>query len=238
MEQVAQKTAPNSVPHVRKVLVLGGTGHGKSSLINTMRGISECKVGDTWAADTSITREIEEFSLNRNDRIISFIDTPALKMLGDNRKFAELYKSGFDAVVIVYSIKALTQSCPTLLKQVEKTLVLKENMGSRLLVAFTFADYLEDATIDEYLGTHKELRDFLQKYGMNFVVICNKEEINSHKGIQQKNTILNKLDGILRRNDKPLTRNPVVFDVKCIVGIIAISFIITGIGVLLYFYLK
>lgn len=233
MERFARKTVVKGVPCVKKVLVLGGTGHGKSSLINTMRGEYECVVGDTWAADKSVTKEIEEFSFNRNDKIISFIDTPALKMLGDNRKFKELYKNGIDAVVIVYSIKSIP-SRPAFLKQVVKTLALERYMGSHLLVALTFEDYLEDASVDEFLCTHKELHAFLQNYGVQFVVICNKEERNSQKGIQQRNAILSSLDDILRRNDRPLSRNSVVSNVKCIIRIILTSLLITGIGVLFY----
>lgn len=233
MERFARKTVLKGVPCIQKVLVLGGTGHGKSSLINTMRGECECVVGDTWEADRSITREIEEFSLKRNDKIISFIDTPALKTLGNNKKFTELYKNGFDAVVIVYSIKSIP-SRPSLLKQVVETLALKECMGSHLLVALTFEDYLEDATVDEFLYTHKELHAFLQNFGVQFVVISNKEERNSQKGIQQRNAILSSLDDIFRRNDQPLSRNSIVCNVKCIVRIILTSLLITGIGVLFY----
>lgn len=234
MERFSRKTPPKGVPCVKKVLVLGGTGHGKSSLINTMRGEYESVVGDTWEADKSITKEIEEFSFNRNNKIISFIDTPALKMLENNRKFTELYKSGFDAVVVVYSIKSFSPSRQYLLKQVEKTLALKKNMGSYFLVAFTFADYLEDANLGEFLCTHKELHDFMQKYEMRYVEICNKEEMSSKKGIEQRNAILNSLEEIFGQNDQPLSRNPVVSYVKCIIGIIVTSLLMTGIGVLFY----
>ena len=236
MERLTRNVTNKGVPYTRKVLVLGGTGHGKSSLINTIRDVCECEVGDTWATDKSITKEIEEFNFNQNDNTITFFDTPELKTLKDNKKFTDLYETGFDAVVVVYSIKAFTQSHPSLLKQVEKTLTLKEKMGSHLLVVLTFADYLEDATIKEFLCTHKELSVFLQRYGVEFVVICNKKDKNSQQEIQQRNVILSRLDRMFRSNERPLSKKRRVIGAKCMAGIILTSLVIIGIGVLVYVF--
>lgn len=235
-ERFPLESTEMSDPCITRVLVLGGTGHGKSSFINAMIGEDKCTVGVTWAADKSITTDVEEFSITRGDGTITFFDTPALKTLSDNNKFRQLYKNGFNAVVIVYSIKPFTQTRPSLLQQVENVLALKDYTGSNLLVALTFADFLEDATVEEFLNTNKELKDFQQKYGVNLVAICNTFEKYSQEGIGQRNTFFNSLDAILRQNDQPISKKPCVVGIKCKIGIIVTSIIVIGIGIFLYFH--
>lgn len=63
-----------------------------------------------------------------------------------------------------------------------------------------FEDYLEDVILQEFLNINKELKDFLQKIGVEVVIMCNIVEKNSLKVIEQRDFFFSYLDVILKRN--------------------------------------
>lgn len=217
-----------------KVLVVGGTGHGKSSFINTVMGEDKCAVGVTWAVDKTITSEVQEVDFTGQGGRIIFIDTPSLKTLQSNMKFQNLYRNGFHAIVIVYSIKAFTQTRPSVLELVNN--LFGDVLKDYALVVLTFEDYLEDATIQEFLNTNKELKDFLQKTGVEVVTICNTSEKNSPKATEQRDSFFSHLDVILKRNVAPLSKKTSKVPlprVLCIAGIVLT--LVIAVGVVIYF---
>lgn len=218
-----------------KVLVVGGTGHGKSSFINTVMGEDKCAVGVTWAVDKTITSEVQEVDFTGQDGRIIFIDTPSLKTLQSNTKFQNLYRNGFQAIVIVYSIKAFTQTRPSVLELVNA--LFGDGLKDYALVVLTFEDYLEDATLQEFLNTNKELKDFLQKTGVEVVTMCNTSEKSSPKATEQKDSFFSHLDVILKRNVAPLSKKTSKVSlarVLCIAGIVLTLVVVVGIVIHLF----
>lgn len=213
-----------------RVLVVGGTGHGKSSFINTVLGEDKCAAGVTWAVDKTITSEVQEVEFTGQDGRITFIDTPSLKTLQSNTKFQNLYRKGFNAIVIVYSIKAFTQTHPSVLELVNS--LFGDGLNDYALVVLTFEDYLEDATLQEFLNTNKELKDFLQKTGVEVVTMCNTAEKNSLKVTEQRDAFFNHLDGLLKRKVVPLSKKKSMVPLRrvlCIAGIVLTTVVVVGI---------
>lgn len=228
IELTTMKTREAACPP--KVVVVGGTGHGKSSVINTVMGEDKCAVGVTWAVDKTITSEVQEVDFTGQDGRIIFIDTPSLKTLQSNARFQNLYKNGFQAIVIVYSIKAFTQSRPSVLELVNN--LFGDGLKDYALVVLTFEDYLEDATLQEFLNTNKELKDFLQKTGVEAVTMCNTAEKNSPKATEQRNSFFSHLDVIRKRNVSPLSKKTPKISVRrvlCIAGVVLTVVIVVSI---------
>ncbi|XP_048732622.1 GTPase IMAP family member 9-like isoform X1 [Ostrea edulis] len=199
-----------------RVLVVGGIGHGKSAFINTVLGEYKCKTGVTWGVDKSITKEIQEIDCKRNDHTITFIDTPSLKTLASNPKFKDLYKSGFHAIVIVYSIKPFTQHYPTILQRVKSK--FPEDLSKYAVIVLTFQDYLEDATVKDFLNENRELKDFVERSGVTCVAICNNSD-DERQTVEQRDHFFNHLDVVLRKNVEPL-RKKATCSYSCIIGVI------------------
>jgi ribosome biogenesis GTPase A len=185
-----------------RVLVVGGIGHGKSSFINTVLGEDKCTSGDTWAVDKTITKDLEEVELKRKGDIITFIDTPSLKTLKSSSKFLDLYKTGFHAIVIVYSIKSFTHPTPSVLQEVRK--LFGDDLFRYALIILTFEDYLGDSTVDEFLNANTELKDFVKRTSDKPVAVCNTVEKNSTEANEQRARCLVYLESVLRKNEEPL----------------------------------
>lgn len=202
MEQ--EPSNPEGTPEVdvSRVLVVGGIGHGKSSFINTVLGEDKCAFGDTWAVDKTITKDIEEVDFQRKNDIITFIDTPSLKTLKSNSKFLDLYKTGFHAIVIVYSIKSYIHPSSSVLKEVRK--LFGDEVFRHVLIILTCEDYLGDSTVDEFLNANTELKHFVDRTRDKPVAICNTVEKNSTEANEQRARCLVYLESVLRKNEEPL----------------------------------
>lgn len=180
-----------------QILVVGGIGHGKSSIINSVLKKNECEVGQTWGVNESITKEVQAVNIQQNGEMMTFIDTPSLWTLHDNMIFQELFKIGFHAIVVVWSINSSEPRSPVLQK-------IKNLFGDEVyrhtLIVLTFGDCLEEYSVQEFISAYPDLQEFAEKTGYNCISFNNKLEYASHEASKQRKNILLKLNAICRQN--------------------------------------
>lgn len=183
-----------------RVLVVGEIGHGKSSLINSIVERNECKVGRTWGVDETVTKCIQEIEWGQKD-VITFFDTPSLKALNSNQEFQDLYKTGFHAIVIVISMKSYKRQSPVL-NEVKK--LFGDDLYRHALIVFTFADYLGESSVDEFLKANPELKEFLKKAKDNYIFFDSSLKTDSKSPSEQRNRFLTYVRNVFRRNNDDL----------------------------------
>lgn len=181
-----------------QVLVVGGIGHGKSSIINSVLKTNECEVGQTWGVDETITKEVQAVNIQQNGEMMTFIDTPSLWTLHSNLVFQELFKIGFHAIVVVWSINSSEPRSPVL--QEIKNL-FGDDVYRHTLIVLTFEDCLEEYSVQEFLSAYPDLQEFTEKTGNNCIPFNNKLEYASREASKQRKNILLKLNAICRKNE-------------------------------------
>lgn len=181
-----------------QVLVVGGIGHGKSSIINSVLKTNECEVGQTWGVDETITKEVQAVNIQQNGEMMTFIDTPSLWTLHSNLVFQELFKIGFHAIVVVWSINSSEPRSPVL--QEIKNL-FGDDVYRHTLIVLTFEDCLEEYSVQEFLSAYPDLQEFTEKTANNCIPFNNKLEYASREASKQRKNILLKLNAICRKNE-------------------------------------
>lgn len=179
------------------ILVVGGIGHGKSSLINSLSGRNACKVGHTWGVDETITEKVQEIEVQQKGNVIVFIDTPSFKTLSSNPKFHELFKTGFHAIVIVCSIKS-TESFSPMIQELKH--LLGDNFYEHSLIVLTFEDYLGESNVEDFLTANSDLQKLSKKTQFKCIPFNNLFENDSKKAHEQKTCFFVHLDAIQRHN--------------------------------------
>lgn len=196
----------------RLILVVGEIGHGKSSFINSVSEKNECKVGHTWCVDQTITEEVQEVHIKQNENVLIFVDTPSLSTLENNSKFQELYKIGFHAIVLVYSINSF-RSPSSILNKVKH--LIGDDIYGYTLIVLSFEDYLGKATVEEFLTANTDLKNFLEKTQFKCIPFNNVLECDTKKATEQRNCFFVHLDAILRRNEYQVIKRQYVCHPYC-----------------------
>ncbi|KAL7375113.1 hypothetical protein ABVT39_012112 [Epinephelus coioides] len=192
----------------RRVVILGKTGAGKSSLANTILGEKPFKVDDT---SNSGTTACQAETRSVNGRNITLVDTPGFF---DTEKSEEELKReivrciiecapGPHAFLIVLKVEKFTEHEKAVINKIRQ--YFSEEVFKYATVVFTHGDQLKGQTIEEFVHRNKSMSDLVKKCGGRCHVIDNeywndnpKDEYRSNK--YQVEKLLNTIDEITKAN--------------------------------------
>jgi GTPase SAR1 family protein len=200
-------------PEVIKILFIGGIGSGKSSTINTITGQTTCKTGDTFIVGKQITEKTQT-ALYVADRTLQVIDTPNITELHQDKRFRELCKEGFHALILVVPVKEQVRNMK-MLNIVEK--LLGGDYIKFLIVVFTFKENLKDSSREEFVEILElDLKNFIKRFPKRIVEISNRDIYTEHSATQRESffkaleDVLQETKGaVIRKSTRPQSR------VKC-----------------------
>ncbi|XP_073331700.1 GTPase IMAP family member 7-like [Pagrus major] len=162
----------------RRIVVLGKTGAGKSSLANTIFGQTVFKTDDSPESGTS---KCQAETRSVNGRIITWIDTPGFF---DTRECEEDMKAeivrcitesapGPHVFLLVLKIEKFTKQEQDVIKKMQQ--YFSEKAFKYATVLFTHGDDLrEGQKIEEFVDQSEHVRDLVKKCGGRCHVIDNR----------------------------------------------------------------
>ncbi|XP_059211559.1 GTPase IMAP family member 7-like [Centropristis striata] len=166
------------VPITKRIVVLGKTGAGKSSLANTIFGEKLFLIGHTANSETN---KCQAKNKSVNGRRITLIDTPGF--FDTDRPEEELKPEivrcitecspGPHAVLIVLKVERYTDHEQAVITEITK--YFSDKVFKYATVLFTHGDQLpEGQTIEQFFRDNKSLNDLVEKCEGRCHVIDNK----------------------------------------------------------------
>ncbi|XP_010776174.1 GTPase IMAP family member 7-like isoform X2 [Notothenia coriiceps] len=194
----------------RRIVILGKTGVGKSSLANTIFGEELFKAISSAKSGTS---KCQAETRSVNGRSITLIDTPGFF---DTDKSEEELKSeiirciiecapGPHAFLIVFKVEKYTVQEEAVIKKISQ--FFSEEVFKYATVLFTHGDQLEEGqTIEDFVQQNQLARDLLKKCGGRCHVIDNKYWKNNQQDEYRSNQfqvkeLLKTIDEMVEANE-------------------------------------
>ncbi|XP_063750977.1 GTPase IMAP family member 7-like [Eleginops maclovinus] len=207
----------------RRIVLLGKTGAGKSSLANTMSEdevfmINHCPVTEV-PPSYSATKFV-------NGRSLSFIDTPGFfdthgsvkSLKADIVRCITECAPGPHAFLIVLKVEKFTEQEKEVINEV--CTHFSEAAFKYATCVFTHGDQLQKGmTIEEFVGQNVDLSDLVKKCGGRCHVVDNKYWKNSEGDVYRCNQfqverLLNTLDQMIEANNGSFYTNEMLETVK------------------------
>ena len=193
-----------SVSNTMRIVMLGKTGAGRSSLANTIFGEELFKISHTLNSET---RQCRAETRSINGRSITLIDTPGL--FDTDRSEEEMKPEivscitecapGPHAFLIVLKVDVFTDQEQVGMKKIQK--YFSDDVFKYATVVFTHGDQLpEGETIKDFVCKNKILSDLVKKCGGRCHVIDNKYWKNTPKHEYRSNQF--QVEELLKTIDK------------------------------------
>ncbi|XP_038552475.1 GTPase IMAP family member 7-like [Micropterus salmoides] len=193
----------------RRIVILGKTGAGKSSLANTIFGEKKFKIDDSLNSGTS---ECKAETKSINGRSITLIDTPGF--FDTDKSEEELNceivscitkcAPGPHAFLILLKIEKATEQEKAVVKQICQC--FSDEAFKYATVIFTHGDQLpKGQKIEKYVQNNKFMRDLVKKCGGRCHVIDNKYWNENPKDEYRSNQF--QVEEILKSIDKMVMEN-------------------------------
>ncbi|XP_037614190.1 GTPase IMAP family member 9-like [Sebastes umbrosus] len=180
-----------AVSNTTRIVMLGKTGTGKSSLANTIFGEKLFTIGHTLNSET---RECQAETKSVNGRSITLIDTPGY--FDTDRSEEELKPEivrcitecapGPHAFLIVLKVEKFTVQEQAVITEINQT--FSEEVFKYATVVFTHGDQLpEGQKIEDFVHKNKLTNDLVKKCGGRYHVIDNKYWKNNQQDKHRTN---------------------------------------------------
>ncbi|XP_068444075.1 GTPase IMAP family member 7-like [Clinocottus analis] len=170
----------------RRIVILGKTGAGKSSLANTIFGEQLFKIGHTVNSDTS---KCQAETKSINGRNITLIDTPDLSQEEQKSEIVRCITElspGPHAFLFVIKVARYTEQEQALVTNIRQN--FSEEVLKYATVLFTHGDQLDEKqTIEDYVCDNELLKDLVKKCGGRCHVIDNKYWKNNQQDEYRSN---------------------------------------------------
>ncbi|XP_024116734.2 GTPase IMAP family member 7 [Oryzias melastigma] len=193
----------------RRIVLLGKTGTGKSSLAKTIIGEDMFKAS---GSSNSVTSECQSETREVHGRKITLVDTPGFfdnKMCEDDlkseiTKCVTLSSPGVHAFLIVLKVERFTEKEKEVISKIKK-LFSKEALRYAVII-FTHGDQLEDQKIEDFVKENHDLRSLVEECGGRCHVMDNRYW-DKERNNEEVKKLLNTIDKMVQQNNGEMYTN-------------------------------
>ncbi|XP_037543316.1 GTPase IMAP family member 7-like [Nematolebias whitei] len=166
-----------SVPNTLRIVLLGKTGSGKSSLANTIIGKEDFKVQCSTKIEATCCQTATRYFEKRR---LTLTDTPGFfhprwseqQLKDEVVRCVSENTPGPHVFLIVLKVEKFTAQESQIIKKIEE--YFSPDVFNYSVVVFTYGDQLEQMKIEEFVSKNNHLKDVLKKCGGRCHVVDNR----------------------------------------------------------------